>query len=258
MVDLTIDTSDIPANGNTTTPLFREDLVGVYEQLLEHLNNIINGIQAADGILIGSGSIDAKAIFQMNSTAKVFVPPRMTIVQRDAIGAVLDGSFIYNLDERCPQSYDADSSAWVSYAPVSVDEASCRAYHSATQAISNNTPTILAFDSEVYDTDSMHSTVTNNSRLTFNTGGKYKLSACVKFTTAISNGALVELLLNGTTVIASQTMDAPGSDIPSISLGTLYNFVSGDYVQVRVTHTSGVSENVDNAVTHFACARQLN
>jgi hypothetical protein len=77
-VNLTIDTSDIPANGNTTTPLYREDLVGIYEQIMVHVNNLANALQAFDGVLIGTGTLDASAILQINSTTKTFVPPRMT------------------------------------------------------------------------------------------------------------------------------------------------------------------------------------
>jgi hypothetical protein len=256
MVNLTVDTSSIPANGDTTTTLYREDLVNPLNEAVGHLNNTLNGVQRADAIYIGAASINAKAAFQVDSTTKVSLPlPKMTTAQRDAIGSVLQGSWIYNTTLNCPQSYDG--AAWVSYVPVNVDEASCRLTKSASQALTTAIATIISWNQESYDTDNMHDIVTNNSRITFNTTGKYFVASCIKFTAAISSGAYAELLLNGTTVIAAQSLQAPGSDIPSITVGTIYNFTSGDYLEVRVRHNSGSNRSVDSATSHFVAGRQL-
>jgi hypothetical protein len=257
MVDLTIDTSGIPPNLSETTPLYREDLVGIYNQLMTHINNLKNAIQAFDGVLIGSGTLDASAILQINSTTKTFVPPRMTTTERDAMGVVLQGAIIYNTTLASLQSYDGAS--WVSYVPVNADEASCRVSHSTTQAIANATPTVLAWNTEDYDTDGMHSTVTNNSRITFVTAGKYIFSSSVKFATSIaaSTSARIEILLNGTTVIASQSTAAVGTEAPALNIGDARDFASGDYIEVRVYHNSGGSEDIDNNVSHFVVSKQL-
>lgn len=45
-----------------------------------------------------------------------------------------------------------------------------RAYHNTTQSLTNSTATALLLNSEEYDTDSIHSTVTNTSRLTVPAG----------------------------------------------------------------------------------------
>jgi hypothetical protein len=255
MVNIVVDYSDIPANGDINTTLYREDLVGVYDQLLAVINNLLNGLQNFDGVLIGTGSLDAKAIMQINSTTKVFLGPRMTTTERDAIASPPNGAWIYNTTINCPQSYNGSS--WTSYVPVIADEASCRVFHSTTQAVLNNTLTILDWNSEAYDTDNMHDTVTNNSRITFNTAGKYNIASCVKFATSISNGARIEILLNGTTIIAGQSTGATGAEAPILNIATNYSFISGDYIQVRVFQSSGVSENIDNVTSHFAATRQL-
>lgn len=58
--------------------------------------------QSADissgGMIIGSGSINASAILQADSTTQGFLPPRMTKAQRDAIGTPADGLVIYQTD----------------------------------------------------------------------------------------------------------------------------------------------------------------
>lgn len=257
MVDLTINTDDIPANGNITTPLYRENLVTVYEQLLAHLNNIKNGIQAFDGLLIGTGTLDLSAILQINSSTQVFVPPKMTTTERDALGTVLQGSIIYNTTTASLQSYDGAS--WVSYVPVNADEASCRVHHSTTQAAADNTLTTLVWNTEDYDTNGLHSILANTSRITFATAGKYLFASTVRFSTSIGSGrqARIDVLLNGTTVIASQSCAATGSDAPNLNVCDSYAFISGDYIEIQVFHNSGTSENIDNNVSHFAVSKQL-
>ena len=45
------------------------------------------------------------------------------------------------------------------------------AYDASGLALANATTTLITFDSEIYDTDTMHSTSTNTSRCTFTTAG---------------------------------------------------------------------------------------
>lgn len=57
----------------------------------------------------------------------------------------------------------------------------CRLTRTSTsQAISRNTFTAITFDSEAFDTDSMHSTSSNTSRITINTAGLYLFSGFVE------------------------------------------------------------------------------
>ena len=49
----------------------------------------------------------------------------------------------------------------------------CRVYHSESQAIPDDTWTRVVFDSEAWDTDTMHDVVTNTDRLTCKTAGIY-------------------------------------------------------------------------------------
>jgi hypothetical protein len=58
-----------------------------------------------------SGSLNASAILQADSTTKGFLPPRMTTAQRDLIGTPAAGLMIYNTSTNRPNFYDG--SAWV-------------------------------------------------------------------------------------------------------------------------------------------------
>jgi hypothetical protein len=60
-------------------------------------SKVLRSIKADEGILAGTtGSMDSTAILQADSTAKGFLPPRMTTTQRDAIGSPTSGLMIYN------------------------------------------------------------------------------------------------------------------------------------------------------------------
>jgi predicted heme/steroid binding protein len=50
------------------------------------------------GVGVGTASINASALFQMDSTTKGFLPPRMTAAQRGAISAPAQGLIVYQTD----------------------------------------------------------------------------------------------------------------------------------------------------------------
>jgi hypothetical protein len=62
-------------------------------------------------VLIGSGTVNASAILQADSTTRGFLPPRMTTTERDLIATPAAGLMIYNTTTNRPNFYDG--SAWV-------------------------------------------------------------------------------------------------------------------------------------------------
>jgi hypothetical protein len=55
------------------------------------------------------------------------------------------------------------------------------AYAGTSTSLTTGTSTLVTFDSEMWDTDSMHSTTTNNSRILINTSGQYLVSFYARF-----------------------------------------------------------------------------
>lgn len=51
----------------------------------------------------------------------------------------------------------------------------CYAYHNTTQSVTAGNTDVLNLNSEVYDSASMHNTVTNNNRITVPTAGLYRI-----------------------------------------------------------------------------------
>lgn len=121
-----------------------------------------------------------------------------------------------------------------------------RVYRSSNQNITTSTDTIVLFDSERYDTDSLHSTVSNTGRLTAPRAGKYAISAHIEWTSNATGGRRVRLLLNGSTVIAQDYRlgASSSSEALNMSLSTIYSLATSDYVEVQVWHNRGSGLNV--------------
>lgn len=122
----------------------------------------------------------------------------------------------------------------------------CRLYKSSGQAGVSTTLTALTFDSESYDTDTMHDNSTNNTRITFTTAGKYSV-----YGTGTTDGNAIARLgirLNGTTYLAQIGVGNAGASTQNgCIIATDYEFAANDYVELMCafgssqTTTSGVA-----------------
>lgn len=125
------------------------------------------------------------------------------------------------------------------------NQPSCRVYHSANQTIAGSTATALAFDSESYDTDTMHNTAVNNSRITFTTGGRYAIGCNIDWqNSGLGADVMVSIRLNGATVIgrASRTENAVYDTDMIVTAENI--FVAGDYVEVVVVNSLPALQNM--------------
>ena len=111
-----------------------------------------------------------------------------------------------------------------------------RVFNSGAITTNNGSIKLLGFNSERFDTDSMHSLTTNTARFTINTAGKYLISANTEWVSSPTNG-LIRIRLNGATLIAVQRL--LGSDYRVMSITTVYDLVLTDYVEVQVLQDSG-------------------
>jgi hypothetical protein len=121
-----------------------------------------------------------------------------------------------------------------------------RVFHSVAQATANNVVLVLAFDSERYDTDTLHDPVTNNSRLTCKTAGKYSIKATIGFDANVTGMRQVDLMVNGVTVITNEAkMAVTVGGVPTYVTATAdYELAVGDYVTCRAFQNSGGALNV--------------
>ena len=115
------------------------------------------------------------------------------------------------------------------------------AFLSATTSnISNDTDTLITFDTEVFDSDSKYDT--SNGRFTPGTAGKYLLYGSVQIlgtSTADSNENIVKLYKNGSQHMVTYWITSIPQGV--ISWTTTVDFNTTDYMQVyaKINNSSG-------------------
>jgi hypothetical protein len=131
---------------------------------------------------------------------------------------------------------------------ISHKDISARVTHNANQSIANTTSVALAFNTEIYDTDTIHDNSTNNSRLTCKTAGLYHIQFNGAFAASAAGIRFASIVLNGTTTIANISAIALGAGGRIILyIATDYVLAVNDYVEVVVYQDSGTAQNLDAA-----------
>lgn len=120
----------------------------------------------------------------------------------------------------------------------------CRVYNSAAISLTNSTETALTFDTEDYDTNTMHSTVSNSNRITFQTAGKYLVGAQFRWASNATGIRWGRIILNAATVLVYDNPATNLGDQTSFLATTIYNFAVNDYIEIYAFQTSGGNLNV--------------
>lgn len=119
-----------------------------------------------------------------------------------------------------------------------IDPPAASIFNSAAQSVPDATMTALTANSENFDNDSMHSTSSTTSRITFQTAGRYLLVGTAIFAANATGERNVTFLKNGTTQIEGTkvTANASGSQTTVVTAVRTLVFAAGDYVEMRVRH----------------------
>lgn len=135
----------------------------------------------------------------------------------------------------------------------------CFAYQSGNTNMANATNTPITFTVEEGDARSWHSGVTNNTRITPDVPGRFRVTGQITFDTASGTGArIVSIRLNGTTVRGRQSVGAISGTTMSVQV---YAEVpmngSTDYVELIGYQSSGSSMITTTGIgsTWFSCER---
>lgn len=122
---------------------------------------------------------------------------------------------------------------------------SVRVSNSSDLVIPTDSNTNLTFNTELFDTDSIHDLAINSERLTCKTAGKYMIFGNVSFDSASNVGSReLHLVLNNSTTIAVNVTSAISGGWTSIFINTVYALNVGDYITLRVRQTSGGDLNI--------------
>lgn len=126
----------------------------------------------------------------------------------------------------------------------------CRAYHSVDQSIATGGGlTALALNSERWDTDGIHDTATNNSRLTCQTAGTYVITGNVRFASNATGYRLVGIRQDAGSLYGTQLFAALSGGDTIVSVATELRLTATQYVELCVAQTSGGALNVNGAST---------
>ncbi len=137
--------------------------------------------------------------------------------------------------------YRDNGTSWDEYeSSTGAASIGARAYNSSAISLTNNAMTAISFDSEIYDTDTIHDTSTNTGRLTCKTAGVYLIVANIAFAAHNTGQRLLNIKHNGTTVLAEHAQPASNDGTAtSMSLATIYPLEMNDYVELFVRQKSG-------------------
>ena len=115
------------------------------------------------------------------------------------------------------------------------------AFSTVNQTISDNTWTAIAFNSDYWDTDNMHSTTLNTSRMTTITPGKYRYTAHASFVSNVTGIRGMRFKRNGTSQGVTLVQTSSVLTLNPVLLVCVYEFnlLLSDYVEVEVYQNTG-------------------
>ena len=125
------------------------------------------------------------------------------------------------------------------------DDVSCRVQESSGQTITNNTVTLLLFNEERWDTDSIHDNATNTSRLTVPVAGKYLIFANIQWAANATGRRLTQFRINGTTTVMNSEEQVNAAVTFNMADAAVWDLAANDYVECLVLQTSGGNLNVN-------------
>ena len=110
----------------------------------------------------------------------------------------------------------------------------------ATQSISNNTSTLVTWNSENFDTNTFHSTSTNTSRITIPAGkaGYYLFTSYGFFGDNATGNRRLDLRKNGS-LIRSWPTPSTTATFSGLTITCLLSLAEADYIEIAVFQTSG-------------------
>ena len=124
-----------------------------------------------------------------------------------------------------------------------------RIYRNSNQSIADSTSAAISFTTATYDPSSFWS---SGSHLTFpaSSDGYYSITAHVDFAFNSGGYRQISIVKNGTTTIATTSIDASSNNDTILSLTTEYSFVATDYIQLFVYQNSGGALDVVRAADY--------
>lgn len=133
------------------------------------------------------------------------------------------------------------------------DKPMCRAFNSANITVGSASLSVLNLDSERFDTQAMHSTVSNTGRITAPTGwgGIYVFGGGINWqASAAGTKRQLALKLNSATVVALVTIPVPTAILIDMNIHAVYSLAAGDYVEMLAYQDTGGNLNCQSSANN--------
>lgn len=126
-----------------------------------------------------------------------------------------------------------------------LDPPAASVFRSIATSIANDTTTVVQFSSVNYDTDNMHETVTNPSRITFTTAGIYIVTFVAQWDKNATGDRAIYIRKNGLSYLGIEAKHAGDADLyVGHSLTIVDQFGAGNYIEGLVRQDSGAALNL--------------
>ena len=129
-----------------------------------------------------------------------------------------------------------------------------RARRGSNQTVSNATATKILFDAEDYDTNSAYDTANGRFTVPSGEGGKYLITANLRFNSATSNRNALDIKINNSSANTTASEWTSGQ-YGTLILTTTYVLSAGDYIDVEYYQSSG--GNIEVRTESFFSAHKL-
>ena len=169
---------------------------------------------------------------------------KVTALSENTTVATTDMLYLVDAPGGTPASQKATVANVVAAGMVDIG---ARVYNSGAITLTTGAITALTFDSESYDTDTIHSTVANQSRLTATTAGKYCIWGNVSFATNATGVRMVKITKDGATDIAKIRAEpvSVATHPTEITISCEYQLAATNYVELYCFQSSGGNLNVE-------------
>lgn len=121
----------------------------------------------------------------------------------------------------------------------------CRVSHSLSQSIASATAVKLAFDTERFDTDTIHDNAIFNERLTCRTAGKYLFCGNAEWASNPINGG-IRIYVNAVQIAVSTVI----GDYRTMTVSGIVDMAVNDYAELYVAQFSGGSINISKTPSY--------
>ncbi len=127
----------------------------------------------------------------------------------------------------------------------------CAAFNNAAQSVPDNAFTVVTFNTNDFDTNSIHSTSVNTGRFTAPVTGFYLAFSSLQFAGSAAQQYVMQCRVNGTTVInggGTSTLGSAGIN-ESVFYVAAISLTANDYIEFMAFQNSGGNLNILGAAS---------